>query len=66
MIRTILAFCGYVKVPREAIRLSMEIEEGYKRLHNLVPENESAALLYKGSKTMTAFLRSGRLISFDH
>ena len=32
MFKTLLAFCGYIKVPKEAILLSMEIEYGYELL----------------------------------
>ena len=64
MMRFILALFGYVKVPKAAVQISMEIEESYRRISKTFPEIENFKMLYKGSKTMTDFLRSGRLISY--
>jgi hypothetical protein len=61
MIRTILAFFGYVKVPKEAILLSMKIEETYRQLSKKLP---AFITLYEAARSVTAFLRSGRLLSF--
>ena len=61
--RTILAFFGYVKVPKEVVLLSMLIEESYCRASKKVPDSESLATLYKSAKTITKFLRSGRLLT---
>ena len=58
MFRFILAFFGYVKVPKEAIQLSMILEEGWKKL--------SMAKAYESQKALTWFLRSGRLISYKN
>ena len=37
--KTILAFFGYVKIPKEAILLSMLVEEGYRRLSEKLPNS---------------------------
>jgi len=63
MLRTILAFCGYVKIPKEAILLSMRVELGYKILCSKMPECENSRILYKSARAITEFLRSGRLLS---
>ena len=74
MIRTILAFCGYVKVPVECIQMSMLLEDDFKDLIDLfldigedVPTYKKLAVHLKSRKrameTMTAFLRSGRLLT---
>jgi len=55
MIRLFFAYFGYIKVPKEAIQLSMIIENYF--------ENYSSPIhnyLLKGQKTLTNFLRSGR------
>ena len=62
MLRTILAFFGYVKIPKEAILLSMRMELGYKILYKETP-GEQSKILYDSAKAMTGFLRSGRLLS---
>lgn len=64
MIRTILAFFGYVKVPKEAVVLAMDLEEGYKRLSTKFPQNVFLKQLYETAKTITGWLRSGRLLSY--
>jgi len=64
MIRTPLAFFGYVKVPKEAVEISMIIQEAQRRLLKKIPDSESAKTLYELSKTITNFLRSGRLVSY--
>ncbi len=61
MFKTLLAFCGYIKVPKEAILLSMEIEYGYELLSK--KKVKGALRLYKSAQTITKFLRSGRLVS---
>ena len=33
MFRTILAFCGYVKIPKEAVRLAMVIKHDALLMH---------------------------------
>ena len=59
MIQTILAFFGYVKIPKEVVLLSMKLEDGY---YNISKEIPGFTPLYNGAKTMTAFLRSGKLL----
>lgn len=60
--RTLLAFFGYMKVPKEAIQLSMLVEEGYRRISKKLPNSEFSKL-YESAKTITKFLRSGRLLT---
>ena len=62
MIHTILAFFGYVKIPKEAVQLSMKVEDGYHTILGWFPENKEVILLHKSAKTITEFLRSGRLL----
>ena len=74
MIRTILAFFGYIKVPREAVQMSMLLEDDFKDLIDLFMDIGEDAPTYKnlakhlkdrkrGMEAMTAFLRSGRLLT---
>jgi len=62
MIRILLAFFGYVKVPTEAVRLSMLLEHFFKRISEYQPEDERKKLLYEASHSLTEFLRSGKLL----
>ena len=69
MIRTILAYFGYVKIPKEAILLSMSIEDLIvavaKQGKCSSPEAEAyISMRVEAAKTITNFLRSGRLISY--
>ena len=61
VIQTILAFCGYTRIPKEAVQLSMLVEEGYRRLSKKLPNSEFSKL-HESAKTITWFLRSGRLL----
>lgn len=67
MIRTILAFFGYVKVPKEVVELAMLIENGYKIMLKVFESEKvnsiDAKKLHEASKTLTKFLRSGRLLT---
>lgn len=75
MVRTILAFFGYVKVPKEAVQMSMLLEDDFKDLIELFldigedapPSYKEVAKRLKNRKrameVMTEFLRSGRLLS---
>ena len=62
MIRTILAFFGYVKIPKGAVMLSMRMELGFKIIYEKMP-GEQSKILYDSAKAMTGFLRSGRLLA---
>ena len=62
MLRTILAFFGYVKIPQNAVLLSMRMELGFKILYEKMP-GEQSKILYDSAKAMTGFLRSGRLLA---
>lgn len=66
MIQTILGFCGYVKIPIEAVQLSIAQEEFLSRCAKL--ETDAKGKEYfeghlKGQKMLTGFLRSGRLLA---
>ena len=74
MVRTILAFFGYVKVPKEAVQMSMLLEDDFKDLIELFLDIGEDAPSYKevaehlrqrkrAMEVMTEFLRSGRLLS---
>lgn len=63
MIQTILAFFGYVKVPLEAVQLSMLVEEGYRRIIEKLPNHDEFSKLHESAKTITDFLRSGKILS---
>lgn len=74
MIEIILAFFGYVKVPIQAVQLCMCLEDDFKDLIDLFMDIGEDAPTYKelakqlkvrkrGMEAMTAFLRSGRLLS---
>jgi len=62
MLRTILAFFGYVKIPKGAVVLSMRMELGFKIIYEKMP-GEDSKILYDSAKAMTGFLRSGRLLA---
>ena len=73
MIRTILAFFGYIKIPIEVVQISMLLEDDFKDLIDLfldigedAPTYKKLAVHLKSRKrameAMTAFLRSGRLL----
>lgn len=63
--RTILAFFGYVKVPRAAVELSIRIEVTLKAVSRLIYPDTSASLeaAAHDAETLTEFLRSGRLLN---
>ena len=60
MIRTILGFLGYSKIPTAAVQLSMVNEHAWSVMVEKYPESEEVEKLYEGAKTLTEFLRSGR------
>ena len=67
MLKTILAFFGYVKVPKEAIQMSILIESHFKLLSEIIGHTEPELAerlknLHKVAETLTDFLRSGRLL----
>ena len=73
MLQTILAFFGYIKVPIEAVQMSMCLEDDFKDIIDLFMDIGEDAPTYKelakhlkqrkrAMETMTAFLRSGRLL----
>ena len=63
--KTILAFFGYVQVPKAAVELSMMTEDALKAVRKLLLPEASAYLdkALEGAETLTEFLRSGRLIN---
>lgn len=71
MIRTILSFFGYVKVPKEAVLLSIEVEDFIKGIAESYDNKtigqdvkESLWFMHRMANTLTHYLRSGRLISY--
>ena len=74
MIQTILAFFGYIKVPKEAIQLSMCLEDDFKNiikiflgLGEIYPDfkglEKHLEVRKNAVKVMTQFLRSGKLLN---
>ena len=63
MFRTILAFCGYVKIPKEAVRLAMVIKHDALLMHRKSPDNEHIQKIHEAAGALGEFLRSGRLLS---
>lgn len=62
MIKLLLSFFGYIKVPVEAVQLSMQQELFFEKMIRMRPEAKDAWEFYlKAQKTLTSFLRSGRL-----
>ena len=60
MIRTILGFLGYSKIPTAAVQLSMINERAWSVMVEKHPESEEVKKLYEVAKAITEFLRSGR------
>ena len=67
MFKLILAFCGYVKVPKEAIQLCMRTEDDFKEMGELFKDNPRLQSWFSqrqnSMRILTEFLRSGRLLS---
>ena len=63
MIRTILAFFGYMKVPVEAVQLSELVTSFIREAEKKSGQAEKLLPYFEASKTITKFLRSGRLLS---
>jgi superfamily II RNA helicase len=85
MISTILALFGYVKIPKEAVQISVhnehllnifkrcfdtdeddivyiDIELRESKLKRIKKQQETLRLAMEAQKTLTEFLRSGRLL----
>lgn len=62
MFQTIMAFFGYVKIPKEAVELSMKLEREWKWLAERTG-NAAANARLMAQETLTEFLRSGKLLS---
>ena len=66
-IHRIMAFLGYVKIPREAVMLSIAQEEAFKKIVGAIERHGAKAEAYRkvleAQKAFTMFLRSGRLIT---
>lgn len=64
MLNAMLKFFGYIKIPKEAVRLSMD-QESFIETQVELTDKERLKQIYtkqlEGQKTLTAFLRSGRL-----
>lgn len=72
MIRTTLAFFGYVKIPVEAVQLSISLEcltESLKEYAEKNPRSikgdnhDEIKRYHVAAKTLTKFLRSGKLLA---
>ena len=61
MIRFIFAWFGYVKVPKEAVRMALHIEDVCKVVRNRVPGDQPEILLRMAS-TIREFLQTGRMV----
>ena len=64
MIRTIMSFFGYVKIPKAVIQLSLRIQGTLEMIEEGMtsPLNKKfIGQLVEEQKTLTSFLRSGRL-----
>ena len=62
--KTILYLFGYVKIPKAAVQLSIEQERFLELIRDHVGDRPFETLInkhIKGQKTLTEFLRSGRL-----
>jgi len=65
IMRYILSWFGYVKVPVEAVRISYMIQSFFFSAEKKVDSPDSKAVLnryYQAAKTLTGFLRSGRFL----
>jgi len=64
MIQIVLGFFGYIKIPREAVQLSIAQEVFFEVLLKQEPDGKDIIERYlRGQKTLTQFLRSGRLLT---
>lgn len=66
MVRFILGWFGYVKIPLAVVRLSMEQEVFLRTMLECSPYPVEKKYLFKyleGQKVLTLFLRSGKLLS---
>jgi hypothetical protein len=63
----IMSYFGYVKIPLEAIQLSMAQEDAFKKIVEAIEKNGHKAVAYRkvleAQRAMTRFLRSGRLVT---
>ena len=65
MIKKILGFFGYVKIPLKAVKLSVQQELVFETMIECESSEkckEYLARFLKGQRTLTAFLRSGKLL----
>ena len=66
-IRFIMAEFGYVKIPREAVQLSMAQEEAFKLVIKAIESTGHESPAFRkalgAQRALTYFLRSGRLIT---
>ena len=63
MIKAILGFLGYSKIPIEAVQLSMINEHAWSVMVEKYPDAPETRKLYEGAKAMTEFLRSGKVLN---
>ncbi len=69
MIQTILAFFGYVKIPKEVVQLNIALEDHLCELAKMtggIKKQEFLASLlktmHKSAHAITQFLQSGRML----
>lgn len=63
MVDRILAFFGYVKVPKEAINLTLMIEKFHYNVCQKFPGEKWATSQYEAIKEIRMFLQTGRLLT---
>ena len=63
MVKIILGFLGYSKIPVEAVQLSIINEDAWAVMVKNYPNSTEINQLYKGAKTLTRFLKSGKLLN---
>ena len=69
MIKYLLGYFGYVKIPKAAVQLSFKVESDLKILLEHLTSPSSVELIipmYNASHTLTEFLRSGRFITYGN
>ncbi len=66
-IQLVMSYFGYVKIPVQVVQLSMAQEEAFKKIVTTIESTGHEAVAYRkvlaAQQALTAFLRSGRLIT---
>lgn len=63
-IRKLLGLFGYVKIPKEAVQLSLLNESNLEKVHDAVPDGLKPLFktMLDAQKALTGFLVSGRMV----